>query len=124
MDMNTIYINTIQTLTDSALRKALASQKTLLSTLEACLNIALKSVEELGSRASDERLDVALKRVDELERKVQELSSPNSEQVFRWARSWRGLMALVGLGSPGLGLASILTKSKNALMAMKMAWAS
>jgi len=64
------------------------------------------------------------RRAKELERKLRELTPPTAELVFGWAKRWRMFMVLLGLIGPGLGLGSVLIKSKDALMACKMAWTS
>eukprot|EP00518_Triparma_eleuthera_P003925 CAMPEP_0182461216 /NCGR_PEP_ID=MMETSP1319-20130603/5859_1 /TAXON_ID=172717 /ORGANISM="Bolidomonas pacifica, Strain RCC208" /LENGTH=139 /DNA_ID=CAMNT_0024660465 /DNA_START=54 /DNA_END=469 /DNA_ORIENTATION=- len=98
------------------------------SAVQAMINEALRPLNDKIARHSErissleEEKDAALRRVKELERKVQELTPPSAELVFSWAKRWRVLMGLLGLTGPGLGLGSVL--SKDALMASKMAFAS
>ena len=82
--------NAIQALIDSALSplsEKMASQEARISSLE-------------------EEMDAAFGRVKKLEKKIQELTPPDAELVFNWARRWRMLMPLAGLVGPGLGLGS------------------
>ena len=64
------------------------------------------------------------KEIRDIKGQLRELKPPAAELVFGWAKRWRMFMGSLGLVGPGLGLGSVLIKSKDALMASKMAWAS
>mmetsp|Transcript_29589 Transcript_29589/g.58930 ORF Transcript_29589/g.58930 Transcript_29589/m.58930 type:complete len:428 (+) Transcript_29589:156-1439(+) len=96
-------------------------EKTALKTKTQHLAEQLLAVLERVEKLENKK-DAALERVAKLVKRVQELTPPDVELVFSWARGWRALIGCGGLIGPGLGLGAML--SKDTLMASKMASAS
>ena len=53
-----------------------------------------------------------------------EASTPQEAPILSWVKRWRLLMVAGGLFTPGLAVAALMEKSKDALTAEKLSWAS
>ena len=110
----------------AAVQAALAKLEALTLTLEARLDESDKKVVALEHLKADHeaRVKAAEDRIAELEAKMEAMAPPDSEPALRWARRWRIIMLLGALLSPSMALGSLWYRSKDALAASKLAWAS
>mmetsp|Transcript_31947 Transcript_31947/g.63354 ORF Transcript_31947/g.63354 Transcript_31947/m.63354 type:complete len:394 (+) Transcript_31947:155-1336(+) len=76
------------------------------------------------SRGENESLRERIRNLEERDPEPPALLGLSNQPVKRWDWRWRCLMLFGGLLGPGMAAASIMCKSKDALAAEKMAWAS
>ena len=80
--------------------------------------------QEKRNKQQEKANKLQAKEIQAIKGQLRELQPPAAELVFGWAKRWRMFMGLLGLVGPGLGLGSVLIKSKDSLIASKMAWAA